>query len=150
VLAVGVGNAASGRNLWVESVRANDVILVGDEVLFETSIRHTGFDRVPARVVVDINKIADERGQTIEPEPYQVRREFRSALNQRIESLPDEDAPPHVVRMRLPLDEAGTFRVTVTAEPARASDNEADAMPEPQRVEFVTRGVRALEAAGLV
>ena len=45
VAAIGLGNPASGKDLWVDRIRAKEVVLVRDNVIFETALRHTDFEK---------------------------------------------------------------------------------------------------------
>jgi hypothetical protein len=132
VTAVGLGNPASGRNLWVERVRARDVVLVRDQVSFETALRHTGFDgRGPVRVALEIVKVADADGQPIEPRPHPLERDEGRLAVARVDRLPPEAGKtPEEVRLMAPFNEAGTFRVTVRAQFEDEQDAREDAVPE--------------------
>ena len=141
VIAVGLGNPSSGRNLWVDRIRANDFVLVRDEVLFDTAIRHTDFVGSPVDVTVEIEQIADEAGEPIDARPYDIRRGFESRLRESIDALPDDEkgAP---VRLRIPFDDAGTFRVRIRATLRDPDDRAADSVPDD---DVATHEVRVVD-----
>lgn len=132
VLAVGVGNPSSGRNLWVERVRARDVVLVRDQVSFESALRHVGFEgRGPVEAWLDIQQVADASGRTIEPREYKLAAEDSRRTRTRIERLPAEDAKEAAeVRLMAPFNEAGTFRVNLRVRFERQEDAREDSVPE--------------------
>ncbi|MFV1958754.1 MAG: hypothetical protein ACC662_05005, partial [Planctomycetota bacterium] len=131
VTPVALGNAASGRNVRVEPIRALDVVLVGDDVVFETALHHRGFTGLPGvRTQLEIEKIADAEGKPLPPKPYDpgkhaIREEGPLRLGT------EDDATP--VHLQARMNEAGTFRVHVkvvlppeaAAEDAIRTDNEA-------------------------
>ncbi|MCA9316086.1 MAG: hypothetical protein H6806_05485 [Planctomycetes bacterium] len=130
VLPVGLGNPATGRNAWLERVRAGDVVLVRDEVLFETAVRHSGFEGSPADVDVEILQIADASGAPMEPRRYELRRGWDAALSTHIDMLPPEDEAGAPVRLRLPFDDAGTFQVKLRVRLSDAADRADDNVPD--------------------
>lgn len=132
VLPVGVGNPSSGRNLWVERVRARDVVLVRDQVSFESALRHTGFEgRGPVEAWLEVVQVADAAGQPIEPRPYALAADAARRARTRVERLPPEDAKePAEVRLMAPFNEPGTFQVRVRARFERAEDAREDSVPE--------------------
>jgi uncharacterized membrane protein len=114
VVAVAIGNPASGRNARLEPIRAKDVVLVDDEVVFETAVRHTGFtDLDGVTVGLTIEKVADADGRELpKPVPYKLPPRTPAEWTEtRPFRLPDP-AKAHPVRLRAPFHEAGTFRVT--------------------------------------
>jgi uncharacterized membrane protein len=140
VAAVGMGNPASGKNLWVERIRAKEWVLVQDEVLFETALRHTDFDdhRGPVAVEMTIAKVAEENGEPIvPPRPYEVPVEARDELRQRVERLGHKPrgalrldrSLPTPIRMQAPFDETGTFRVSIKARFVDEEDRRLDSIP---------------------
>ncbi|MDJ0523332.1 MAG: hypothetical protein QNJ90_14775, partial [Planctomycetota bacterium] len=130
VAAIGLGNPASGKNLWVERIRAKEVVLVRDNVVFETALRHTDFDDAGAvGVRLEIFKIADEQGRRIAPRAYDVPPEADRATRARIRELRPADEPTPV-RLQAPLNETGTFRVWIRAEFEEERDRRLDSVPE--------------------
>ena len=134
VAAIGLGNPASGKNLWVERIRAKDVVLVEDEVVFETALRHTDFTdhRGPVRVKMSIEKVADDQGTPIvPPQPYSERLppQVQRDLEMRVDRLAPETQPTPV-RVRAPFDETGTFRVSIRATFEDEQDRRLDSVPE--------------------
>ena len=129
VTAVGVGNPASGKNLWLERVRAKEVVLIRDEVIFESALRHTGFDGAPVQVSMTIHQVADAKGNAIEPREYKLPTKALKHAQADIAALGagDESTP---VRLRAPFDRAGTFRVTLKAQLQDDADRRADSVPE--------------------
>ena len=131
VSAIGMGNPASGKNMWVERIRAKDWVLVGDQVVIETALRHTGFNGPHSAidVTMEIVKVADEEGKPVEPIPY--RLPARAARNAKttIEDLGDENAPAPV-RLQAPFNETGTFQVSVRAKFQGEEDQRLDSVPE--------------------
>ena len=131
VIAVGMGNRATGRNVWLEHVRADDVVLVRDEVLFETAVRHEGFEGSPADVRIEIERIADPSGKELPtPEPYRIRSGWESNLEVAIDALGSADSEGAPVRVRLPFDEAGIFRVRTRVELRDGADRRDDRIPD--------------------
>lgn len=134
VAAIGLGNPASGKNLWVERIRAKDVVLVEDEVVFETALRHTDFadHRGPVRVAMQIVQVADEQGTPIvPPKAYSERLspQVKRDLELRVARLLP-DSQPTQVRLRAPFDETGTFRVSIRATFEDEEDRRLDSVPE--------------------
>jgi hypothetical protein len=115
VTAVGLGNPDSDKNLRVEPIRAKDVVLVRDQVIFDTALRHKGFEGVE-RVTAEmtIHRIRDGEGNPVEPplriEPASDGRGVRMRMEGA--RLPNEDTPLPV-RLFAPFDEAGTYRIRV-------------------------------------
>ncbi|MHC5011542.1 MAG: hypothetical protein ACYTG6_11435 [Planctomycetota bacterium] len=113
VTAVALGNPASGRNVRVERIRAKDVVLVGDEVVFETALRHQGFaglEGVETRL--DVQWIADEEGEEVPAPPVDPDSPAgRPAGPFRL--LTEEEPTP--VSYTVPFEEPGTYRVTIRA-----------------------------------
>ncbi len=148
VVPVGLGNPATGRNVWIERVRAGDVVLVRDEVLFESTVRHTGFAQSPVDVDVDVVQVADDEGRPIEPRPYALRAGWDAARSIHIDALPPEDEAGAPVRLRLPFDHAGTYQVRLTArlsDPAdRADDNVPDDDARTHEIRVVDQRIRVL------
>jgi len=128
VTAVALGNASSGRNLRVERIRAMDWVLVEDDVVFETAIRHVGFTgQADVRAEMTIEKVADAEGRTLEkPVPYEPPA--GAIAEQGPFRLGTEDEPTPV-RMRARMREPGTFRVSVRAVLPR-EDAGMDSIPE--------------------
>lgn len=130
VAAIGLGNPASGKNLWVERIRAKEVVLVRDNVIFETALRHTDFDDAGGvGVRLEISKIADEQGRRMTPRPYAIPPEAERGASTRIAQLRQGDeATP--VRLQAPLNETGTYRVWMRAEFEEERDRILDSVPE--------------------
>ncbi|MDA1194301.1 MAG: VWA domain-containing protein [Planctomycetota bacterium] len=128
---IGLGNPASGKNLWVERIRARDVVLVDDDVAFESGLRHTGFDGMgPVDVTMSIEKVAEDDGTPLSPpEPYRVDGAAARGLETRIARLGPEGEPERV-RLHAPFRETGTFRVTVRAKFATEADQRLDSVRE--------------------
>jgi uncharacterized membrane protein len=134
VSAIGLGNPASGKNLWVERIRAKDVVLVDDNVVFETALRHTGFGdhRGPVDVHMDIVKVADEQGTPlVPPQPYSARlpRSLQDGLALTVKHLAPESQPTPI-RMRAPFRDTGTFRVSIRARFRDPEDRRLDSVKE--------------------
>lgn len=130
ILPIGLGNPATGKNAWLERMRADDWVLVRDEVLFETGIRHEGFEGSGAQVDVLVERIADAGGQPVEPRQYDVRPGWERSLLHAIAALPGERDGTTPIRFRLPLDEVGTFRVRTKLRLVDAADRQADSLPD--------------------
>lgn len=130
VLAVGLGNPATGRNAWLERVRAGDVVLVRDEVLFETSVRHSGFAGSAADVAIEVVQVADAEGRPMPPRPYELRAGWDRALQMHLPALPAEDEAGAPVRLRLPFDDAGTFQVRIRVQLSDPADRADDNVPD--------------------
>ncbi len=131
VAAVGIGNPASGKNLWVERIRAKEWVLVRDEVVFETALRHTDFadHQGPVDVRMEIVKVAEEDGSPISPpRPYQVPPAVKKRLQRMVDRLEPDDPTP--IRMQAPFNETGTFRVTIRAQFTNDEDRRLDSVPE--------------------
>ncbi len=130
VAAIGLGNPSSGKNLWVERIRAKEVVLVRDSVVFETSLRHTDFEGAgPLGVSMEIFKIADEQGRRMTPQPYAIPREAERSTSTRIARLGKAEQPTPV-RLQAPFNETGTFRVWIRARFEAEEDRRLDAVPE--------------------
>ncbi len=116
VTAIGLGNPASGKNVWVERIRAKDVVLVDDKVSFESGIRHTGFEGSgPLRVAMTIVKVADEDGTPIAPpQPYKLPSGAERGAETRIQRLGLEGDSERIF-LTAPFTETGTFRVSIRA-----------------------------------
>ncbi|MDF1702473.1 MAG: VWA domain-containing protein, partial [Planctomycetota bacterium] len=131
VAAIGLGNPASGKNLWVERIRAKDVVLVDDDVSFESGIRHTGFEGSgPVQVAMTIVKVADEDGTPISPpQPYRVGGREARGLEMRVDRLGPEGVSERV-RLHAPFRETGTFRVSIRAQFDDAEQQRLDSVKE--------------------
>ncbi len=114
VRAIGLGNPATGKNLWVERIRAKDVVLVDDMVTFESGIRHTGFEGSgPVNVTMTIEKVADEDGTPISPpQPYRLAGRDARGTALKIDRLGPEGRSKRL-RLAAPFYETGTFRVAI-------------------------------------
>ena len=129
VAAIGMGNPASGKNMWVERIRAKDWVLVRDKVVFESAVRHTGFNDPHSDVLVQmtVQKVADEEGNPIEPRPYSLPRDAISEAT--ITELGDESTPAPI-RLQAQFNETGTFQVTIRARFDGEEDQALDSVPE--------------------
>lgn len=112
VTAIALGNASSGRNVRVERIRAMDVVLVEDDVVFETAIRHRGFpDLGGVRAVATITKVADADGKPLDPpRPYEPPEGAVLEVGPFRLGAENEPVP---VRLLARMSEAGTFEVRV-------------------------------------
>lgn len=113
-----VGNPASGRNIWVERIRAKDEVLVQDEVVFESGIRHTQFGGANVEVQMRVEQILTADGEELES-PLLIDLQSWNAGSRRAVTrtdviLGDEDES-QPVRFRSLFPDAGTFRITVEA-----------------------------------
>jgi len=131
VAAIGLGNPASGKNLWVERIRAKDVVLVEDDVTFESGLRHTDFEGVgPVDVKMTIMKVADEAGTPISPpQPYAVRGRAARGTEMTVPRLGPEHEPVRI-RLHAPFNETGTFRVSIRAAFRNPATQRLDAVKE--------------------
>lgn len=112
VTAIALGNPSSGRNARVERIRAMDWVLLEDDVVFETAIRHVGFTGSEGvRAEATFVQVADAEGNPLaEPRPYAPPE--GAVLEAGPFQLEDEEqAVP--VRLRARMREAGTFRIQV-------------------------------------
>ena len=116
VAAVGLGNPESDKNLRVEPIRAKDVVLVHDEVLFETALRHKGFAGVErVRAEMTVQRIRDGEGTAVDPpEPVPLDDNPRNRSRTPEITLPDESLPAPV-RLKAVFDQPGTYRIRITA-----------------------------------
>ncbi len=127
VAAIGLGNPASGKDLWVDRIRAKEVVLVRDNVVFETALRHTDLaGRGPVRVSMEIFRVADEQGRREAPRPYRVPPSAEAGMETRVEHLPEGPTP---IRLQAPLNETGTFRVWIRAKFENEDDARLDSVP---------------------
>jgi len=127
VAAIGLGNPASGKDLWVDRIRSKEVVLVRDNVVFETALRHTDLEgRGPVSVSMEIFRVADEQGRREEPRPYAVPPSAEAGTKTRIEQLPEGATP---IRLQAPLNETGTFRVWIRAKFENTDDARLDSVP---------------------
>jgi hypothetical protein len=151
VVAVKVGNPKSGRNARLEPIRAKDVVLVDDEVVFETSVRHTGFTGVGGVTVgLSITKVADADGRPVDESKAEYRPIVPSPewLETRPLTLP-EPTTPLPVRLRAPFREAGTFRVTAELRlppDAKADDAVTDDDSQAHEIRVVDQRIKILFA----
>ena len=68
VYGVLLGNPDSDKNLRVDPVRAKDVVLVRDQVLFEADLRHKGLAGATGVVArLEVEQIADADGRPLAP-----------------------------------------------------------------------------------
>jgi hypothetical protein len=113
VTAVALGNAKSGLNARVERIRAKDVVLIGDTVLFETAVRHTGLagtERVSA--VLTVRRVAEADGTPVDrPVPY--RPGGREAGSEAPPFTLGREEDPSEVRLRAAFPDAGTYEVRI-------------------------------------
>lgn len=115
VYAVGMGNPDSDKNLRVEPVRAKDVVLVRDQVLFEADLRQKGLTGVgPVTARLEVEQVADGEGRPMLPRRVDLVDDARTRASVEVAALPAEEQPTPV-RLRAPFDEPGTYRVTVRA-----------------------------------
>ncbi len=115
VTPIAMGHQSTGSNVRMERIRALDEVLIGDDVVFETAIRHTGFAGqryVGARMRIE--RVADENGEALEePEPYDPGE--RGLLT--LDGLTlGEESEPTPVHLQARMNEPGTFRVTISVE----------------------------------
>ena len=131
VTAIGLGNPASGKNMWVERIRAKDVVLVDDKVNFESGVRHTGFEGSgPVKVSMSIVKVADEDGTPISPPaPYSVPARYERGMEMRLQRLGPEGVSQRI-RLAAPFTETGTFRVSIRSEFTDAETQRLDSVKE--------------------
>lgn len=133
VVAVGLGNPASGSNLWVEAIRAKDEVLVRDEVIFETQLKHIGFDNLPGvRTWLRAERTHDAEGNRIAKDSPDRRVELPSSRRFVTERTDVELGPkdePTKVSMRTRFDRPGTYRVTIQAELPQG-ERAKDSVPE--------------------
>ncbi len=131
VAAIGLGNPASGKNLWVERIRAKDVVLVEDDVTFESGLRHTDFEGVgPVDVRMTIVKVADEEGTPISPpQPYSLRGRDARGAEMSVARLGTEQEAVRV-RLHAPFNDTGTFRVSIRASFQDPATQRLDAVKE--------------------
>ena len=116
VQAVGLGNPDSGSNLQVTHIQAKDQVLVGDEVLFETALRHKGFTGArPVRVAMTVERIVTGPDGKRRLEPTQLRVDRRTQMSLDGITLGSEEEPTPIA-LRASFDEVGEFRVTIRAE----------------------------------
>ena len=114
VTPIAFGHQSTGSNVRIERIRALDEVLLGDDVVFETAIRHTGFTGQPqVGARMRIERVADENGVALpEPEAYEPAL-GNLAVDGLTLGAESEATPVHLqARMSVP----GTFRVTVTVE----------------------------------
>jgi|GEM_PF-2015671 len=115
VIAVGLGNPESDKNLRVDPIRAKDVVLLHDTVLFETDLRHKGLTGVgPVTGRLSVEQIADAEGRPMTP--VNMELPAGDSTRERVEAaaLPAEnEALPVALSAR--FDEPGTYRVSITA-----------------------------------
>lgn len=115
VEAVGLGNPDSDKNLRVEPIRAKDVVLARDEVLFESALRHKGFRGAATETTLRVERIVDAEGRRLDPpQPVEVGDGERARVTLATEALPDEQTPVPV-RLWAPFDEPGTYRVSIAS-----------------------------------
>ncbi len=115
VVAVGLGNPDSDKNLRVEPIRAKDVVLLHDTVLFETDLRHKGLTGVgPVSARLGDEQIADAEGRPMPPRPIDLPDGDGTRARVEAAALPVEsEALPVALAAR--FDEPGTYRVSITA-----------------------------------
>ena len=112
VAAVALGNPDTDKNLRMEPIRAKDVVLVGDEVMFETAIRHKGFEGVTGvSAEMTVTRIRDAEGKALD-EAVDVPEGPRARTRMAGATLPHEDTPL-TVRLKAPFDHAGTYRIRI-------------------------------------
>ena len=131
VAAVGLGNPRSGKNMSVARIRAKDVVLVRDEVIFETGLRHTGFlgPHSPLDVTMSIVKVADEDGNPVEAREYRVPKSAERGTHTTVKDLGPENTPVPV-RLQAPFNETGTFQVSIRSKFSEEEDQRLDSVPE--------------------
>lgn len=115
VAAVGLGNPDSDKNLRVEPIRAKEVVLVRDRVLFETALRHKGFQGVErVRAEMSVQRIADGDGAPLDPpQPVALADDARNRWRTPELTLPEESLPAPV-NLDASFDQPGTYRVRIT------------------------------------
>jgi hypothetical protein len=125
VTAVALGNPATGRNLRLERIRAPDVVLVGDDVVIESALRHEGFVGLEGvRTQMLVERVRDAEGRDLAPDPGR-RAQPLEAGPFRLGAA-DEPVPVHY---QVPFHEAGTFKLTLRAvlpEPEAREDAQPD------------------------
>jgi hypothetical protein len=114
VHAIGLGNPDSDKNLRMEPIRAKDVVLVRDEVQFETAMRHKGFEGVgPVSAEMTVERIYDVDGVKLDPpERLDLPEDRRTRTRTPGATLPGEDTPLPV-SLWAPFDQAGTYRIRI-------------------------------------
>ncbi len=114
VTPIALGNAASGKNVRMERIRALDVVLVGDDVVYETAIHQRGFTGLAGvRARISIDKVAEADGRPIPPTPYDPGRDQVTEAGP-FDPLPAEDGSTPV-RLQVRMSQPGTFRVRIRA-----------------------------------
>ncbi len=155
-----VGNPASGKNLWVEPIQAKDVVLVDDEVVFESSVRHQQFDGLQG---VDIElraeRIVDLGNGRTEVRPYDLASrtaaDRRTRTELQLDPLPGADRHgdevPVPVRMRATFRDAGNYRVYVKAilpPEARGDDSVPSDNEKMHKLRVMDTRIKVLYVAG--
>jgi hypothetical protein len=116
VYAVRLGNPDSDKNLRVDPIRAKDVVLVRDQVLFEADLRHKGLAGAgPVVAQLEVDQIADAEGRPIPARRVTLPPGDRTRAATEGATLPAEETPLPV-RLWAPFDEPGTYRVTIRAQ----------------------------------
>ncbi|MDJ0976390.1 MAG: hypothetical protein QNJ98_18160 [Planctomycetota bacterium] len=150
-----VGNPSSGKNLWVERIRAKDEVLVGDEVLFESAVRQKGY---PAEtdlsdfsipdlpVKMTVLQVEDENKNRIDPPRDVTDRVRRASRRTRIETqvdVPAKEDEPVDVRLRATFNDAGRYIIRIAAEPPAGDAVEQDNVQE-HRLRVVKTRIKVL------
>ena len=154
-----VGNPASDKNLWVEPIQAKDVVLVDDEVVFESSVRHQQFDGLQGvDVELRAERIIERPGGRTEVVPYKLDRgaaDRRTRTREQLDPLPGPDRHgdpvPVPVRMRATFGDAGNYRVYVKAvlpAEARADDSVVGDNEEMHKLRVMDTRIKVLYVAG--
>ncbi len=144
VTPIGMGNDASGRNVYLEKIRALDVVLVDDEVVFESAIRHRGFGGQPGvGAHLEIVQIADADGRPMPDTPFEVEGDGAKAGPF---TLPVGDEPVGL-RLQARMNRPGTFLVRVKLDlppDAQGLDSIQDDNVQVHRLRVVDERIKVL------
>jgi hypothetical protein len=147
VAAVGLGNPGSDKNLRVDPIRAKDWVLVGDQVQFESALRHKGFTGVgPVTAVLEVERITDPDGRPVPPARVVLPEGPRTRTRTDGAVLPEESASVPV-GLWAPFEEPGTYRISVRAqlpEDRRAEDAILDDNVATHELRVVDQSIRVL------
>ena len=112
--AVALGDPGLAKNLSVDHVAANEIILVQDIADFQIDLKQIGFDGVnPVEVRLEIEQVAEPDGKKLTTKkPYAPPFE-ESVTSTKVRLLPSDRTTS--VSLRAQFTEPGTFDVTVRA-----------------------------------
>lgn len=147
VAAVGLGNPGSDKNLRVDPIRAKDWVLVGDQVQFESALRHKGFTGVgPVWALLEVERITDPDGRAVPPTRIDLPDGPRTRTRTEGVLLPEEGTPVPV-GLWAPFEEPGTYRISVRAqlpEDRRPEDAILDDNVATHELRVVDQSIRVL------